>query len=165
MNNSEPAALIQHLSKEIEQATTHAYNFRIRAAFTVWLGPYAMLGAVIVATDGNFSIDVTGQVKLALFVIGAVYLGLGIGLGMVEAQIWRQCEKWRKLIAEIAESSVTKDEKTERSAMENDTVLYKKMDYPAIANKILGTYVAVFASLLLSFAAIAYVATHLSAGS
>lgn len=39
--------MIEYLSKEIETLTTNIMLFRSRIAFSIWVGPYVLLGSII----------------------------------------------------------------------------------------------------------------------
>lgn len=108
--------LIEYLSKEIETHTNSLMTFRSRISFAGLFGPFLLLGSVLVATKnipgrmapmpGNEWLVAAGGLVLS-------YLALGFAGAAVERHVWRQCNEWRGLIAQLSQGervSVTKDD-------------------------------------------------------
>ena len=96
------AELIEYLSKEIETQTNNLMTFRARINFAVFIGPFVLLGSLLYSAKhlqsiGNWWIFVTAFVFLVLS-----YLTMGWACASIEIHVWRQCNKWRTLIAEIS---------------------------------------------------------------
>jgi len=96
------AKLIDYLSKEIMTQTNNLMTFRARINFAVFVGPFVLLGSVLYAaksvpTIGNWWIFGTGFLFLVLS-----YLTMGWACASIEIHVWKQCNRWRSLIAEIS---------------------------------------------------------------
>ena len=46
-------AIISHLSMEIHLLITNAHTFRTKSAYTLWVGPYIILGAILYGIKGD----------------------------------------------------------------------------------------------------------------
>jgi hypothetical protein len=69
------------------------------------LGPYLVLGSIVVSSRSiDFVFD--GPNVLALVAAGALFLVIGYVHGRIEAHMWNQCDRWRGMIAEIANAKV-----------------------------------------------------------
>ena len=116
MDTAEKEKLIDHLTKEIEVQNNNMMTFRTRANLPVFLGPFILLGSVVIGqkqTPQGLSIDaltITAIVGLA-----ASYLAMGLAAARIELSMAKQCDKWRDLIAKIVtnESTIAEDIKTE----------------------------------------------------
>jgi hypothetical protein len=99
------AEIIKHLSKEIETQTNCMAQFRSRVNFTIYIGPFLLLGALIIKKDGplaNFSAILDATWALALLAVA--FLGQGFFCGLIEHHSWQQCNRWRELIADLRTS-------------------------------------------------------------
>jgi hypothetical protein len=98
--------LIEYLSKEIETHTNSLTTFRSQVNLTVFVGPFVLLGSVVVASKGlptGLTFDVwTG---LALGGLGLSYLVMGFICARIEKHVWIQCNHWRRLIARTVQSA------------------------------------------------------------
>jgi hypothetical protein len=108
--------LIEYLSKEIETHTNNLMTFRSRISFAGLFGPFLLLGSVLVATK-----HIPGQVapvsgnKWIVAGSGLVlsYVALAWAGAAVEKHVWRQCNVWRGLIAQLSQGervSLTENE-------------------------------------------------------
>lgn len=103
--------LIEYLSKEIETHTNSLMTFRSRFSFAGLFGPFLLIGSVLVATR-----QIPGQgasVPAYKWLVAGVflflsYLALSWAGATVERHVWRQCNKWRALIARISEGKSVK---------------------------------------------------------
>jgi len=100
--------LINYLSREIETQSKNLMAFRERINFTVFVGPFVLLGAMLyggIIPRISWG-DLTGAAKLGLFfsLLLAVlsYLTMGIACSRIEKHIWDQCNIWRARIADIS---------------------------------------------------------------
>ncbi len=99
------SALINHLTSEIEQLSQNAVSYRTKGALVTMLGPYLVLGSIVVSSRSiDFVFD--GPNVLALVAAGALFLVIGYVHGRIEAHMWNQCDRWRGMIAEIANAKV-----------------------------------------------------------
>ena len=87
--------LIEYLSKEIETHTTTMSAFRLRIAFTLFVGPYIALGTYLVAKNGAL----------------VCFFGFCAGLTIIEEHTWKQCNRWRNLIAQILNGNELQQDK------------------------------------------------------
>lgn len=95
---------IQHLSKEIETQTNAIMTFRTRIGFTVFLGPFVLLGSFMVGTKRVPHIEgLTFRTIAVLVFLGICYLALGLVGGLIEQWVWLQCNRWRALIASLVD--------------------------------------------------------------
>lgn len=98
--------VIEYLSKEIEAHTNGIMLLRARIAFAIFAGPFFVLGSIIIATKTLPKISkVDGWTVLALLVLCACFLTMGLMVGRVEGYMWNQCNKWRELIAKLQRES------------------------------------------------------------
>jgi hypothetical protein len=144
--------IIEHLTKEIEVLTSTVMSFRTRVAFTVWVGPYILLGSLIIATKANFVLSSNRPLLLLFVSIVAVsiYLSLGWAAGMVEQQAWKQCNKWRRAISMLGNCDINNSER-----------LYEEISFSGIEDKIKRAYMIVFILILFSFLSIAYITANI----
>ena len=144
---------IEHLSKEIEITINNLYTFRMRSAFTVWIGPFILLGAVIVAGkssifsgEGAISITSGGGMMVAAGLSFAAYMALGIGAGRIEKANWNRVEALRELLSEA--TGLTKEDQ-------------RKFQDKKIPKYILRSYVGVFVAISVVFGCAVYIIGNL----
>ena len=90
---------IEHLSSEIAEHTRFLSTFRSRMAFTILIGPFVFLGSVLFATRGTFAIGSIGAGPIAAIVIACLcYVSLAAYGAMLDNQVTRQCNIWRRQI-------------------------------------------------------------------
>lgn len=97
-------AAIEHLSREVETHSSSAFSFRSRIAFTLWVGPYLMLGTLVVVSREAPAVDIGNWAVSLLVIAGLVYLLLGYLAGWIERRYWKQVEDSRKAIAALVKS-------------------------------------------------------------
>jgi hypothetical protein len=94
--------ILDHLSKEIEAYSHNAMIFRTTANLSVFVGPFVILGYILVGTKGVFvSWQPDTLARVALLVLGVCFIGLGIIAGQIEDSMSDQCNKWRAIIARL----------------------------------------------------------------
>lgn len=100
--------MIEYLSKEIETHTNSLMAFRERINFAVFIGPFALLGAMLYLKGfphvnwGGITLKAWLGIALSLVAVILSYLTMGIACYRIEAHIWDQCNEWRERIAEIS---------------------------------------------------------------
>lgn len=93
--------LIEYLSKEIETHTNNLMTFRTRVSFAALIGPFFLLGSLLVAAKHIPKASNGWRISGGLVLMILSYLTLGWAAGSIERHAWRQCNVWRELIAEI----------------------------------------------------------------
>ncbi|WP_417374549.1 hypothetical protein [Gimesia maris] len=97
--------LINLLSNEILKYSELNVTFRTRIAFAFWIGPFVVLGALLIAAkDGaEFVIFEINSYAFYLFVgIVISYLAMGFLGGMIERANYSYCDRLRKIIQELS---------------------------------------------------------------
>jgi len=95
--------LIDYLSKEIETQTNNLMTFRARINLAVFVGPFVLMGSLVFRNDIPRGIHLWSlKTLIPATVLALIYLTLGWVCCSIETQIWRQCNIWRKLIAEFS---------------------------------------------------------------
>src|SRR5712692_5849524 len=106
--------LIDYLSKEIETQTNNLMTFRARINLAVFVGPFVLMGSLVFRNDIPRGIHLWSiKTLIPATVLALIYITLGWVCCSIETQIWRKCNIWRKLIAELSSgirSSVTADQ-------------------------------------------------------
>jgi amino acid transporter len=100
--------LIEYLSKEIETATTTTVAFRAKGHFTVYIGPFALLGALFFSAKSIVRPkDAFDWVVLiaCLATLLASYSVMGYVSYCIERGSRQQCDRWRGLILKVATAS------------------------------------------------------------
>jgi hypothetical protein len=101
--------LIDHLSREIETHTNTLMTFRARINMAVFVGPFVLLGSLLVAAKGiPRDITIDGWTVASIVGLALSYITMGLACAVIEAHIWRQCNVWRRLIAKVTNGSTTK---------------------------------------------------------
>jgi hypothetical protein len=94
--------VIQYLSKEIETTTNTMMVFRSKMGFAILVGPFLILGTLVYSAKGLlFSTHFGLWGKIFIVVDVLCYLALAFVAAKIEEDAWRQCDKWRILIAEL----------------------------------------------------------------
>ena len=93
--------LIEHLSKEIETQTDNLMTFRTRVSFAALIGPFFLLGSLLVAAKRIPKASNGWLIAGGLVLMILSYLTLGWAASSIERHAWRQCNVWRGLIAEV----------------------------------------------------------------
>ena len=138
-------AIIEQLAKEIQASADHLMSLRTRTAFTIWVGPYVVLGSVIVATKGGFTLDVHSPLfALGLLIAVGCYLALGYLAGRIEKFSLERSNQWRRCIIQVAETGRV------------DPALYLDHELPSA---IIRAYLTIFTILLFCFFGVAVIVT------
>lgn len=147
-----PDSLINHFSREIETLTSSIMSFRNRIVFTVFIGPYLLLGSIFVATNGNFTLNTNSTwVWVAIVVASVIFFALGVASSRIEKLAWRQCEKWRRIIIKLANCDD-----------EASTLLNEAINSTEFGDNIESSYKKTFALILLSLYAIGFIVANIS---
>src|SRR5712692_8143636 len=120
--------------------------FRTRANLSVFLGPFVILGYLLIATKG-FSVSWRPDIltKVATFVLFACFIGMGFVSGQIEDSIRNQCNRWRAVIARL--------QKEQSPTLQDADLLYN-------GNYTFG-YLIVYFLLAISFASVIVIILHL----
>lgn len=81
-------------------------TFRTRIGFSVLLGPFIVMGSVLIATEGRLvrpTLD--WYFGTAVCAAAMAYFGLGVYGAMLDKQMTRQCDRWRKAIIAISQDT------------------------------------------------------------
>lgn len=139
--------LIEHLSKKIETLTNNLMIFRTRCNFAVFVGPFVLLGSVLIATKGNLhglSIDLWIIVSSVGLVLS--YATMGIACSSIEAHMWKQCNQWRRLIALITSGESAK-------------IGEQELEF---RQRILKGYLITYAAMIVAFFCVVYIISHMN---
>ena len=99
--------LIDYLSKEIEIHTNNLMTFRARINLAVFVGPFALVAALLFRNNIPSGINIwSAKTLIAGSLLALIYLTLGWVCCSIEIQIWKQCNKWRKLIAALSSGEI-----------------------------------------------------------
>jgi hypothetical protein len=138
--------VVQHLTKEIETQINNVTVWRSRVSLSVFLGPFIILGSLIVGLKGShISWNKDWHSVLAIIVICACFILLGLMSAVVDDHVWDQCNKWRGIIARL--------QKDPNSTVEEEDLLFH--------HKVKSTYIATYSILLLSFLSAVVIVSHL----
>lgn len=100
--------LIDYLSKEIETHTNNLMTFRARINLAVFIGPFALLAALLFRNDIPRGINFwSAKTLIAATLLALIYLTLGWVCCSIEAQIWRKCNEWRTMIADLSSGNIS----------------------------------------------------------
>jgi cytochrome bd-type quinol oxidase subunit 1 len=100
--------LIDYLSKEIETHTNNLMTFRARINLAVFVGPFALVAALLFRNSIPSGINIwSAKTLIAGTLLALIYLVLGWVCCSIEVQIWRKCNDWRKLIADLSSGTIT----------------------------------------------------------
>lgn len=121
--------VIQYLSQEIETTTNNMMVFRSKMGFAVLVGPFLILGTLVYSAKGlRFSMHFDALGIIAIFVDVGCYLALAYLTAKIEEDAWQQCDKWRRLIADLHAEPLLRIE--DRSAWKDPThVKWMKWSY------------------------------------
>lgn len=134
-------AVIEQLAKEIQSGADLVVSLRTRSAFTIWIGPYIVLGSILVGAKGGFTIDYRNPSFIGAVVVAAFcYVTLGYLAGRIEKHTSTRSNNLRRCIASIVETGKL------------DMSLYLDEVLPAM---IVDSYRLVFLILLLCFFGVA----------
>ena len=112
--------LIDYLSKEIETHTNNLMTFRARINLSVFIGPFALVAALLFRNDIPRGINLwSAKTLIAGTLLALIYLTLGWVCCSIEAQIWRKCNEWRQLIAGLSSGNITSVKPSELRIKDN----------------------------------------------
>jgi hypothetical protein len=112
LETAEKEKLIDHLTKEIEVQNNNMMTFRTRANLPVFLGPFIVLGSVVIGQKQiPQGITMDTMTFIAIGGLAASYLGMGLAAAHIELSMAKQCNKWRDLITKIVTDDTTTTEK------------------------------------------------------
>lgn len=149
MDTTDKEKLIDHLTKEIEVQNNNMMTFRTRANLPVFLGPFVLLGSVVIGqkrTPQGLNID--ALTIIAIVGLAASYLAMGLAAASIELSMAKQCNKWRDLIAKIV---------TDESTIEDD--VRRDLKYTPVRY---GGYAAVYFAMFVSFICVLIIVLHLT---
>jgi len=96
-------AVISHLSMEAQLLISNAHSFRTRSAYTIWLGPYIILGAIIASADSSFpAINLSSKSISWLIYSASSYWFLGLIAGFIERNYWIKIRGIQEAIIELS---------------------------------------------------------------
>ena len=148
MNRTE---LTEYLTKEIETLSTNTMTFRSRIAFSVFIGPFLILGSIIVSTSRsglNLSLD-SRSAWIAAVIAGLAFWTLGIISGRIEQGALEKCNQWRRCIIKLQSEEPLTNEELEELILDKPPV------------RVMWVYLGAFLLILITFASTAYLATEL----
>jgi hypothetical protein len=91
--------LLQHLSKEIETTSNNMMVFRTRIGFGLLVGPFLLLGSLIVGAKGQpVATHLRWYAVPAIVVVFGCYLVIAYIASEIEAHALEQCNRWREII-------------------------------------------------------------------
>jgi hypothetical protein len=146
-------AVIDQIAKEIQSGADIITSLRTRSAFTIWIGPYIVLGSILVAVKGGFIVD-WSLLSVGLLIFAALgYLAIGNLAGRIERYTMKRSNGLRQCITSIMQTGKV------------DRALYLDEELPGY---IVSAYTIIFFILLACFVAVAFLASEIkprSAGS
>jgi hypothetical protein len=97
------AKLLDHLSREIVSQTKDLMTFRARINFAVFIGPFVLLGSLLYGGKWAQTTIMNWWIFGAAFLFLILsYLTMGWACASIEIHVWKQCNKWRSLIADVS---------------------------------------------------------------
>ena len=106
-----PKERIEHLSKEIEAVTANLMTFRTRIGFTVLIGPFIIMGSVLLATDGKVTVPKCDYLFIVSLIISVVsYFFLGLYGAQLDKHMSDKNNDWRQAIIELSKGKEPMDE-------------------------------------------------------
>jgi hypothetical protein len=139
---------INYLSKEIETHSNNQMVFRSRVNLSVFLGPFIILGYLLIGTKGfSFAWKRDPLSIIAIALVCFCFLAMGYITGRIEDSILGQCNKWRELIAGL--------QKPPAIGLEP-----KDLVYALGKRELTRGYMIVYSLQLLSLSCIVYLVLH-----
>jgi hypothetical protein len=125
-------------------------NFRVRISFTLFIGPFIVLGSLIIVTRGQgVELDLSRIQPSIKWSAVATFMLLGFVAGGIEVQTWNQINRWRECIGKLVSGQrIGQDGLNEYL---KDTVLTRRVVW---------YYGAVFSLIVLAFYATASIAAQ-----
>lgn len=143
---AENSELLKIVSKEIELAIQNTYSMRMKVVFTSWIGPFILLGAIVVANKGPVSITYDTKTLFSGIFALLAYFSLAAIFGRYERGNWRRCDRLRELAIDLTNRPDLKDRLLDNRYEKNVLLYYA----------ILSTTVAVIFICCLSFVTTPY---------
>jgi hypothetical protein len=136
--------VIKHLSSEIQNQSQYLMTFRSRIAFTVLIGPFIVLGSVLVAAKTTAANPWDWFDTILCVCLSIVYMCIGLYGSALDQHGIDKCDDWRRMLLSVSEVTPTS---------EKDTSELKRSDGKGlmIGDKARGPYLAGFALILLEF--------------
>lgn len=125
--------IIKYLSGEIESHSEYLMTFRSRIAFTVLIGPFVILGYVLVVSKPTATNYVGQEVALAFGAVAVSYLILGFCTSRLDQHCTDQCNKLRRAIIKVSAG---------KNLDETDLLIRDPVVWP---------YMAAFSSVIVAF--------------
>ncbi len=140
--------LIEHLSLEIDTHTKMIFDWRARASFYWLLGPFVLMGSVLIATRSIPAIRKLDSIAWIAITVGIVcFMGIGFLGARMEEQLWNQCNQWRSCILRLSEQP--------DSGVTDGDVVFR--------HRVVATYILAHAVVLILFLCIIFLIFHLIA--
>lgn len=97
--------VIEHLSSEITASIQKMGELRSKTNLAIFIGPYVLLGALFFRKG---SLPSFGQLApsawIALLVLFACFMGIGLLMAKVEQHDWKHCNECRRIIHSLHKS-------------------------------------------------------------
>ena len=141
--------LLEHQSREIETHTNDVTLLRSRASLSVILGPFVVLGSLVIGMRGSpvrLTFDATALVLGVLAC--ASFLALGYLSARIEVHTWDQCNRWREMISRLC---------TDRGDGEGSDPTAVVLVFP---HRLIRVYVWSYAIMLVSFLSTTALVAH-----
>lgn len=132
--------VVKHLSREIETHSQYLTVFRSRIAFTVLVGPFVILGYLLVTSKPTGASHWDHLQTWLCVAVGVLYLALGFCGSRLDQHGTDQCNKWRRAILKISEGN---------DVDEKDILISDPLLWPYMATFSVILLVAFFAGWLL----------------
>jgi hypothetical protein len=137
--------LIEHLSREIETLTNNIMTFRAHVNFAVFVGPFVLLGSLIVGAKGiPRGINVDGRTFAAFLALFSSYILMACVCAAIERQMWKRCNILRGTIRKIVSN-------------ESDKVTAAELNFPEAVR--LG-YTLVYVAMIVAFGSAAWIVSR-----
>lgn len=145
LSEQEKEKMIDYLSKEIEVQNKNMMTFRTRANLPVFLGPFVLLGSVVIAEKRvPHSLHLDALSITAIVGLAASYLLMGLAAARIELSMSRQCNRWRNLIVAIV--SGTPDKKDIERGLEFNPTGY--LGYAAVYSAMFAAFICALLIIL-----------------
>jgi hypothetical protein len=135
-----PEKIIEHVSNEIQEVIETTMTFRTRIAFIAWIGPFILLGSLLVATHGLFRVPDRDRVFLAAVIATCLcYLLLGYIGARLEKEAWDRCNKLRQKLIQYSKLQSV------------DGLNDADLEHQAMSKRAIPLYMGAFAVILIGF--------------
>ena len=99
-------AVIEHLSKDIISLSGQGMTFRSRMGFTLLVGPFVMLGTLLVATKGELPAVRWDRTCTIAAVLGTIaYLCVPVWGAIFDSHVINTCNRWRRVLVRVSEGT------------------------------------------------------------